>query len=850
MSSKIFPIIALVVLFIANTNAQTFSEIQKIVASDRAGNDEYGISLAASGNYVIVGARLEDEDTTGSNTLNDAGSAYIYKNDGTGNWNQYQKIVSSDRGTDDRFGHSVAISGDYAIAGAYREDEDTTGGNFISQAGSAYIFEKDISGTWIETQKMVAQDRANDDRFGWNVSIDGNFAVVSAYLEDEDVLGLNTLDSAGSVYIFERDINGTWNVVQKIVASDRGAKDIFGWSIAVNGNYLVVGAEYEDEDVSGGNTMSNSGSAYIFERDGAGVWNEVQKIVASDRDIDDLFGHSVSINGTYAIVGARGENTFGAAYVFERDGSGTWNEVQKITASDQVSLDLYGQSVSINGSMAAVGSIYHDYDATGQNFLTNAGAVYLYERDGGGTWNETQKIVNSDRETTDLFGYSIAIGSNNIFATAVWEDEDVIGGNSLSKSGSAYIYKTCFESSSIISVMACGNSYTVPSGDETYSTPGTYNDTIQNAGGCDSLLTINLTLNNNSSGSESITTCDSYTWPVNGNTYISSGTYNTTLINALGCDSLVTLNLIINNSNSGSEAVTTCDNYTWNSATYTISGTYNTTLTNIAGCDSLATLNLTIINSTTGSETITTCDNYTWPANGNTYTSSGAYNVTLTNTVGCDSLVTLNLTINNSNTGSETVTACDNYTWNSNTYNSSGTYNATLINVFGCDSMVTLNLTIDTVDASLTQSGILLTANAIGAIYQWVSCPSITPISGETNQSFTAIVDGYYAVIVTQNGCTDTSACATVTGVGIVEKGFEDQLLVYPNPTQGVFAIDLGNTFPEITISINDIVGKMVYKENFYEQKLLSLSLEQPAGVYFMRIEVGTKQAVIRLVKQ
>jgi hypothetical protein len=456
--------------------------------------------------------------------------------------------------------------------------------------------------------------------------------------------------------------------------------------------------------------------------------------------------------------------------------------------------------------------------------------------------------------------------------------------------------------SSSITEVAC-DSYLSPAGNN-YTVTGIYQDIIPNVSGCDSTITIDLTVNSSTVGSESVTACDLYVWPVTGFTYTITGAYNTTLSNAAGCDSTVTLNLTIHNSNGNAEVVTACDSYFWvaDGNTYTSSGSYGGTLTNIYGCDSVVTLNLTITNSTTSSisptacdsylspegntytstgtyievisnaagcdstitinltvnssstglENVTACDSYFWATDGNSYTSTGTYNTTLTNAIGCDSIVTLNLTINNSTTGSETVTTCDSYTWaaDGNTYSSSGTYNTTLTTAAGCDSVVTLNLTINTVNVSVTQSASTLTASTAVASYQWVTCPSMAPIGGETNQSFTATSDGDYAVIVTENGCTDTSACITLTGVGITEKGFEDQLSVYPNPTQGAFTVDLGNTFYKITISITDMVGKLIHKENFYEKKLLSLSLEQPPGVYFMRIEVGTKQALIRLVKQ
>ncbi len=368
---------------------QYFNEVTKAVASDRGTMDYFGSSVSISGNYAIVGAYPEDEDASGGNTLSYAGSAYIFERDGSGNWNQAQKIVASDREYSDRFGASVSISGNYAIVGAVTESHDASGGNPLSRAGSAYIFKRDGSGNWSQVQKIVASDRAIDDLFGNSVAINGNYAIVGTGYEDEDASGGNTLSNAGSAYIFEKDGSGNWTQVQKIVASDRASNDLFGVSVSINGNYVIVGANSEDDDASGGNTLSDAGSAYIFERSAGGNWSQVQKIVASDRANDDWFGFSVSISSIYAIVGAYGEdedilggntlNRAGSAYIFKREGSGNWNEIQKIVASDRGANDWFGNKVSVSGNYAIVGAYAEDEDAAGGNTLGDAGSAYVFE---------------------------------------------------------------------------------------------------------------------------------------------------------------------------------------------------------------------------------------------------------------------------------------------------------------------------------------------------------------------------------------------------------------------------------------------------------------------------------------
>ncbi|MDC1370912.1 hypothetical protein N8289_03630, partial [Flavobacteriales bacterium] len=297
------------------------------------------------------------------------------------------------------------------------------------------------------------------------------------------------------------------------------------------------------------------------------------------------------------------------------------------------------------------------------------------------------------------------------------------------------------------------NSYFWSQNGISYSSSGIYYDTLLNKNGCDSILTLNLTINNPTSGTDFQTACDSFTW-INGVTYTSSNnTATDTLTNAQGCDSVVTLNLTINNSNTGVDVQTACGSYTWiNGLTYTSSNnTATDTLTNAQGCDSVVTLNLTINNSNTGVDVQTACDSYTW-INGLTYTSSNnSATDTLTNTHGCDSVVTLNLTINNSNIGTDTQTACNSYTWiNGVTYTSSNnTATQTLTNAQGCDSVVTLNLTINN---SNTGTDTQTACNS----YTWINGVTYTSSNNTATQTLTNAqgCDSVVALNLTINNST------------------------------------------------------------------------------------------------
>ena len=436
--------------------AGDYQELQKLVASDRAHDDNFGFSVAISGDFAIVGSRNEGEDTSDNYPPSGAGSAYIFKWNGT-NWNQETKLVASDREDSDHFGHSVSISGNSAIVGANWEDEDTSGNNYQSAAGSVYIFRWD-STSWNQETKLVASDRARDDHFGESVSISGNYAIVGAYREDEDSFGNNTLSDAGSVYIFKWD-GSYWSQETKLVASDRAIGNDFGYSVSISGDYAIVGARYNSQDASGNNTLPSTGAAYIFKRNGSS-WSQEAKLVASDRGQWDNFGCSVSISGNYALIGALnededilGNNTIsnaGAAYIFKRDGT-NWSQEAKLVASNRAYDDFFGCSVSISGDYAIIGTVYEDENVLENTTISNAGAAYIFKRDGT-NWSQEAKLVASDRAKDDHFGESVSISSDYAIVGANYEDEDSLGNNTQSGAGSVYIFNMPISEVSTINI--------------------------------------------------------------------------------------------------------------------------------------------------------------------------------------------------------------------------------------------------------------------------------------------------------------------------------------------------------------------------------------------------------------
>jgi hypothetical protein len=279
--------------------------------------------------------------------------------------------------------------------------------------------------------------------------------------------------------------------------------------------------------------------------------------------------------------------------------------------------------------------------------------------------------------------------------------------------------------------------------------------------------------------------------------------------------------------------ITVCDSYTSPSGNYTwtASGTYMDTIMNAVGCDSVITTNLTLAQNA-GTVSESKCDSYTSPSGNYTWTTSGVYTDTLTNVTGCDSVLTINLAISNSNTGDTTATACDSFEWKNSTYTSSGSYTATLTNVAGCDSIVTLHLTIYTVDATVTVNNETITANSASATYQWVDCSNNnTPIANETSQSFVATANGSYAVIVTENGCQAMSSCEMIVSTGVNESVNSTAVSLYPNPNNGSFTIEAAST---VVIEVRNTIGQVVMSKTVNTGRS-NLEIENAvAGVYYM----------------
>ena len=376
----------------------------------------------------------------------------------------------------------------------------------------------------------------------------------------------------------------------------------------------------------------------------------------------------------------------------------------------------------------------------------------------------------------------------------------------------------------------------------------TAKDTLVNAAGCDSVVTLNLTINYSTTATDVYTACDSYTW-IDGVTYTASNTTaKDTLVNAAGCDSVVTLNLTINYSTTATDVYTACDSYTWiDGVTYTASNTTaKDTLAASNGCDSIVTLNLTINYTKTFTDSIVACDSYTW-IDGVTYTASNTTaKDTLAASNGCDSIVTLNLTINYTKTFTDSIVACDAYTWiDGVTYTSNDTSAIyTLVTSKGCDSIVSLNLIINIIDKGIFSSDDTLTTLEYGAQYRWLNCLfNFGVIGGDTDQVFVAKTNGSYAAEITKKGCIDTTDCYIVSTVGIDNPITLSNVKVYPNPTNGKLTIDAENYEG---VEVYNVSGRLIIKS-----KLNTIDLEeQSKGLYLLKINANGTTQEFKVFKQ
>ncbi len=284
--------------------------------------------------------------------------------------------------------------------------------------GSAYIFIRS-DGVWVEQAKLIPDDGELGDRFGSSVSINGDTALVGASKDDD-----NGTDS-GSAYIFTQ-VEGVWTQQAKLVSDDASESDQFGHAVSIDSDTALIAApNYRNNQPNG----FASGVAYVFTRT-EGLWSQQARILPDDGAALNYFGESVSIHGDTALIGSDSDddlgNNSGSAYIFTRSG-GVWTQHSKLLPSDGAAENYFGGSVSISYDTAVVGAYGHNDNGN------NAGAAYVFTLNEG-SWTEQAKLLPDDGVEGDLFGVRVGISTNTVVASSVYDDDVALD------SGSAYVF--------------------------------------------------------------------------------------------------------------------------------------------------------------------------------------------------------------------------------------------------------------------------------------------------------------------------------------------------------------------------------------------------------------------------
>jgi hypothetical protein len=393
-------VLALSVPLVGMSAAAAGVDVTKLLPADGESSAEFGFAVALDGETAAIGAR-SDSDVNGT-----AGSVYIFKREG-GTWSEQDKLLAADGAPLDQFGHAVALDGNTLVVGAPADDDNGF------QSGSAYVF-KQVGGVWTQQAKLLPSDGVEGDEFGRSVAVDGDTAVVGGYADGSG--------QVGRAYVFVRT-GSVWSQQTKLAPFDGSPADVFGGSVAVEGDKVAIGAWGDDDN------GLQSGSVYVYTRGGGG-WPLQTKLQPSDANAGAAFGSALAMDGDLLVVGANKDDDHGhwsgSAYVFRRVGGG-WTEEAKLLPSDGNLDELFGESVAVHGSSAVVGAMWDDDNGE------FAGSAYVYGRVEG-EWTERFELLPADIGEEARFGAAVALSGHTALVGA-WGDDD----NGLN-SGSAYAY--------------------------------------------------------------------------------------------------------------------------------------------------------------------------------------------------------------------------------------------------------------------------------------------------------------------------------------------------------------------------------------------------------------------------
>ena len=364
----------------------------RLTADDPVANAEFGRSVAIDGNLVAVGA-----GGAAAGSVENAGAVYLFKRQGL-TYVPEAKLVAPDATNGAEFGRAVAIQGNMVIVGARFAQVEG-----FSQAGAAYVFRK-YGGSWHLEEKITSPTPADEDNFGRALAVHGDLLVITARKE-----AINEEDVGAAYVYYYRD--GKWMNEAKLTASDASAGAYFGQSVTARGDLIAIGARNADP--------KGAGAVYLFRQSG-NVWGQVAKLTPPGGNKNDHFGFTVAMVGDVIAVGARradpdGLTDAGAAYVFSLEGD-SFELIVRLTASDTSAGDEFGQSIALAGDVIAVGAWKDDIEGK-----ANQGSIYLFHRMGN-LWLETEKLTASDGLAGDEFGYSLSAFGNDMVTGAHFAD--------------------------------------------------------------------------------------------------------------------------------------------------------------------------------------------------------------------------------------------------------------------------------------------------------------------------------------------------------------------------------------------------------------------------------------------
>ena len=366
------------------------AEQHKILASNGQPGDQFGYSVAIDGDTVLVGAIRADR-----NAQEDTGAAYVYEL-GADGWKLKAELLSDELRAGDTLGGNVALKGSDAALGVIGRDD------VANNAGAVLLFSRQL-GQWSKAQWLTAVDGKAGDAFGQSIALTENTMVIGSPRSDTPE------KDSGAAYVFQR-VNGRWQFQEKLSAADGAEGDLFGISVAIDDNTILVGADLNDEKAE------KAGAVYAFIFDGS-QWHQQAKLVAADGDTTDIFGVRVALAADTALISARRDDIegigvdAGSAYIFERS-RGKWEQRLKLQAVDGQADDRFARAVALSADTAIISAMNHD--ANGDN----TGALYVYRKKRG-DWVYSSKIVANDGKAGDRLGWNVALSQNKSLLNVV-----------------------------------------------------------------------------------------------------------------------------------------------------------------------------------------------------------------------------------------------------------------------------------------------------------------------------------------------------------------------------------------------------------------------------------------------